>query len=404
MFNITIVDSIMGSGKTSWAIQYMKNTSNSTSFIFVTPFLTEFDRIKNSVPNCKIFDPENKGNGKLANFKDLVRGGFNIATTHRLFEMADLELIELIANKDYVLIQDEVIEVVSPYELKKHDFDLLYNSQMISVDPNTGAVIWNEKSPYQDTKYNDLKRLSDTKNLIYFENSILFWTFPITAFMAFKEIYILTYLFNGSDQKHYFDMNHVSYNYKAITLLENGLYQLIDYEKKVPYKKEKIKSLINIYHGKLNDIGKEDYTLSKRWYEKDSNRINVEKMQRNLITYFKNNVKTSSQVNMWTCFKDHKTKLKGKGYSKAFVPLNSRATNEYQDRRSLAYVINRYMQPYKLKFFRSKGLQVEEDLMALSELIQWIWRSRIRKGESINLYIPSKRMRSLLENYLNSDL
>lgn len=36
---------------------------------------------------------------------------------------------------------------------------------------------------------------------------------------------------------------------------------------------------------------------------------------------------------------------------------------------------------------------------ALSEMIQWIFRSRIRNNESINIYIPSSRMRNLLQNF-----
>lgn len=404
MVKVTIIDSIMGSGKTSWAIQFMNHSQNKNRFIFVTPYLSEVNRIKHCIPNCKFYDPENKGKGKLEDLKGLIRNKVNIATTHRLFEMADIDLIDLIANNDYILIQDEVMDVISPYELKKNDFDLLNHTEMISIDPSSGVVKWNENTPYQDTKYNDLKRFSKTENLVYFENTILFWTFPVAAFKAFKEIYILTYLFNGADQKYYFDMNQIDYQYKAVQLLDNGSYQLIDHHKRDTYNKEKLKSMISIYEGKLNDVGKDDYSLSKSWYEKDRNKILVEKVGRNLSTYFKNNVRTPSNLNMWTCFKDHKTMLKGKGYSKGFVPLNSRATNEYQCKESLAYVINRYMQPYKYKFFQTQGLEVDQDLWALSELIQWVWRSKIRLSEPIHIYIPSKRMRALLINYLNNDL
>lgn len=53
-----------------------------------------------------------------------------------------------------------------------------------------------------------------------------------------------------------------------------------------------------------------------------------------------------------------------------------------------------------LKFFRSKDVKVDENTFALSELIQWIFRSQLRDGKKINIYIPSKRMRNLLENWL----
>ena len=51
------------------------------------------------------------------------------------------------------------------------------------------------------------------------------------------------------------------------------------------------------------------------------------------------------------------------------------------------------------------------DLWALQEMLQYVWRSRIRGNEDtksledrkINLYIPSKRMRNLLEQWLNDE-
>ena len=43
----------------------------------------------------------------------------------------------------------------------------------------------------------------------------------------------------------------------------------------------------------------------------------------------------------------------------------------------------------------------DKDLWALSTMLQFIFRSRLRKGEPINLYIPSKRMRELFLKWLN---
>ena len=41
---IQVIDSIMGSGKTTWAINYM-NSHPDERFIYVTPRLKEVDRI-----------------------------------------------------------------------------------------------------------------------------------------------------------------------------------------------------------------------------------------------------------------------------------------------------------------------------------------------------------------------
>ena len=47
------------------------------------------------------------------------------------------------------------------------------------------------------------------------------------------------------------------------------------------------------------------------------------------------------------------------------------------------------------------GYPIDDDRFALAEMLQWIWRSRIRKGEEIKLAIISKRMRELFLKWLN---
>ena len=131
---------------------------------------------------------------------------------------------------------------------------------------------------------------------------------------------------------------------------------------------------------------------------------------------------------MWTCYNSCKDKLKGKGYTtirritksekehlnskelkklqeklSCFVPCNSRATNVYADRYILAYMVNMYVNP---RYFENKStnIAVNEDYYALSCLIQWVFRSRIRTGQSIKIYIPSKRMRELLIAWLDGQI
>ena len=55
---------------------------------------------------------------------------------------------------------------------------------------------------------------------------------------------------------------------------------------------------------------------------------------------------------------------------------------------------------FRSSYFADQGIEVREDKYALSEMIQWIWRSAIRDGKEIWIYVPSKRMRELLEGWL----
>jgi hypothetical protein len=413
---VHVIDSIMGSGKKSWSIQYMNESAEDTNFIYITPFLSEVQRVKESVTTRKFTEPTNKGKGKLDNLKKLIVEECDIASTHALFEQADEELIQLIKAANYTLILDEAMNVVEQCELNKDSFQLLLDTEMIYVDETTGIIRWNDEAKYQDTPYNNIKNLAKTENLYFFENTILFWTFPVSTFQAFNKVFIMTYLFQCQQQKYYYDMYNVQYSYKAVQKVGDR-YALINHESKEPYDKTLLKSLINIHEGKLNNIGDENFALSLSWFRKDKIKHLVTKLKKNIYTYFRRTTGTPAINNMWTTFKDYQGALVGNGYKgvkhkagkpykekECFVPHNLRATNDFVHKSALVYAVNRFMNPYEKKFFLSKGVEVNEELYALSELIQWIWRSRIRDGKPINLYIPSKRMRNILMKYLESDL
>ena len=108
---------------------------------------------------------------------------------------------------------------------------------------------------------------------------------------------------------------------------------------------------------------------------------------------------------MWTTFEDFKFALRGAGYSKGFVVMNSKATNQYRDKTVLAYMANIFMNPAHKRYYQSLGVSVDEEQYALSMMIQWIFRSKIRDIEvdptvKIHLFVPSARMRAILENWL----
>ena len=73
------------------------------------------------------------------------------------------------------------------------------------------------------------------------------------------------------------------------------------------------------------------------------------------------------------------------------------------DRNCVAYLVNKYWNPFVKSFFTSKGIAVDEDAYALSEMLQFIWRSAIRDGKPINWYVPSSRMRHLLEKWIEEN-
>ena len=52
-------------------------------------------------------------------------------------------------------------------------------------------------------------------------------------------------------------------------------------------------------------------------------------------------------------------------------------------------------------FYYAHGIEADDDIYALSIMVQWIWRSAIRDGDEIYIYVPSKRMRELLIGWID---
>ncbi|MDY4127629.1 hypothetical protein [Peptostreptococcus porci] len=400
---ITIVDAPCGYGKTSWAINFM-NEEKFDRFIYITPFLDELKRVVKSCDEREFIQPNEKlGKGSKRNhFYDLVETGVNVCSTHALFRGVSPKVIDTIKEMEYILILDEVADVVENLDISKRDIQILINEKIISI-ADDNKVEWIDEEYIG--KFSFLKNPIKNGDVYLYNNTMILWTFPCDIFKAFKHVYVMTYLFKGQIQRYYYDLNKLEYEYKSVEFIKtNGvgskarkIYELTNYKEinGVQYKE-----LINIYDGKLNDIGKDKYSLSKTWYDKASKKELMKNMKNNTYNYFKNILKSKSKLNIWTTFEDYKNQCKGEGYTNGFVACNARATNEYKNRTNCAYLCNRYYNPMIKQFFIDKGVSIDEDTWALSELIQWLFRSAVRENNSINLYIPSERMRRLLSEWL----
>ena len=398
----------MGAGKTSYAIQMMNEKFGENSkkkFIYVTPFIDEVKRIKKEVTNRKFLEPdEKKGQGsKLRHLKKLIQDGENIVTTHSLFGMIDDEIEMLFKSYDYILILDEVFKVIDEIKIGKDDVKILVENY-IKVDEN-GKVIWIMEGDY-DGRYDDIRSLALNDSLYtYGNNEFYYWCFPYRIFDLFEHIYILTYQFKYQIQKYYYDLFNVKYECKSVKKIESK-YELVEY--KEDYEKiMKLKQLINIYEGKMNHnyytkANKYNTELSYSWYSKATD-AQISQLKRNMGNYFNNILDVKSENTIWSCYKKDKSKLKGKGYTKSWTPYNLRATNDYRNRNALAYMCNLYMNPFEQRFFSTYGVSIDNDGLALSTLLQWIFRSAIRDEKPIDIYIPSLRLRTLLYKYLNGE-
>ncbi|MGD7047687.1 hypothetical protein FZC83_05395 [Rossellomorea marisflavi] len=400
MTTVTVVDSIMGSGKTSLAIQHINDSPLEKKFVYITPYLDEVRRIKSSVTNRAFAEPTNANaeGRKLRSLKELIVAGKDIVATHSLFQTADDELIELLTGAGYTLILDEVMDVIEKAKINNQDIKALLELKYIEVVDNKVRWVYDD---YTNGRFYDIKLLANAGNLFYHRGKFLIWSFPPQVFQTFDEVYVMTYLFHGQIQRYYYDLHAMGFEYKAVNHNGQG-YELTEYSQEAEERPE-VFALMDLYEGNLNDFGNQYYALSSTWLRRASDET-LGVVQKNIYNYFRNVAKASGKEIIWTTIKDAQVDLKGKGYTKGFIPCNMRATNDYADRSALAYVFNRFLNPIEKSFFEDHGVKVDEELLAVSDLLQWIWRSRIRNGKSISLYLPSSRMRRLLKSWKDYEI
>lgn len=395
MNTIRVVDARMGRGKTSAAAGYMSAHKNDKRFIYVTPYLTEVERICES---CGFEQPTSDAGTKLSNLKTLLHHKKNIAATHALFYLLDNKALETIRKSGYRLIIDENIDVIQHIPVSKNDADLIMQF-FTSVD-DQGFVHWKDQS-YTGCFFK-YKEMADSNSLFVQDGNFLKVLDP-KIIKAFDEVIMMTYMFDGQYQKAYLDYFGLDYQICGIND-ENG-FEFTDKPDAPP--PLDYRSLVQIIDDpKLNEIGNSRHALSMTWYNRrDRNDKDMKRLRNNLNTFFRRRTTSKTNEQLWTCYKESASKLYGDNgrFTSSFLQLAARATNEYRDCTCLAYMVNRFVDPNISKFFAKKGIKIDADAFALSEMLQWIWRSCIRDDKPIQLYIPSKRMRALLQGWIEDN-
>lgn len=393
----------MGTGKSSAAIRYMNEHKND-KFIYITPYLEEAARIKQGCPALRFVEPTDKlpkyECKKTVHTAALIKEGRNITTTHQAFRRYTAETLEDIKSHGYTLMIDENVEVLEAFDFHQDDMQLAIDAGYISDDDGVYTI---HNPDYKGRALRELFSLLKSRELIRMtdkdNNSLFYWALPPSLITSFKDVFILTYLFQGQSLHHFMRIYDIPYEYIGIERTEDGGYRFGSYPGYTPEYVSKLKDMLHILdNDKINSIGDDYYALSKSWFDKGTG---VDQLKKNMHNYFNNiHAGIPASQKLWGVFKDADSVIRGKGYTKSFLTFNVRATNAYRDRFCLAYLPNAFMNVNEKTFYQKRGVQVDEDMFALSIMVQWIWRSAIRDGEEVYLYIPSRRMRTLLENWI----
>ena len=396
----------MGNGKTSAAITYL-NENKDKKFIYITPYLEEAARIKDGCKDLRFVEPSDKlrefNYKKSLHTAALVAEGRNIATTHQAFRGYTAATLDDIRRQGYTLIIDENVEVLEELKIHPDDLKIAIDAGYIKEDNGVYSIV---NEDYNGTALRELFTMMKSRELIRIpdkdDNSLFYWALPPDLITSFENVFILTYLFSGQSLHHFLEIYQIPYEYIGIDRDQDGTYRFGDLPGYTPEYVHRLRNMIHILDGpKINDVGEDYYALSKSWYDRGGD--NVEQMRKNIIHCYRNIWEDiPAEQRLWGTFKSAFNEMRGKGYTKRFLTFNAKATNKYKDCRALVYIANVFMNVGEKLFYQMHGIQVDEDQYALSCMVQWIWRSAIRDGNPVELYIPSSRMRAILENWIAS--
>lgn len=421
--SILVCDAIMGSGKSSAAINMM-NDNPDEKYIYITPFLDETERIQKACPKLNFVIPRDDLSKhrylKREHIKYLIGNGKNIATTHQSYLNFDNEMLKTVQNQKYILIIDESLEVYGEeFNISKFITSAFSDRGIVEYSKGNWIIKHNNisKEMLSTMPKMCLELLSndkENKNIYSSSKDTIagfFSNINKDSLCAFKDVYILTYMFEGQELSYFFQLNNLQYENIYINKNKNNEYVFSKQKKFMPEYTQNLHEMIDICEiDKLNNIGyfRFNRTGSRPFsstflQNKRNNSEFIKKAKSNLnswFTYYNSDI--PSEQRLWSTVLSKKEAFSGKGYIKSFLSFNSRATNKYSDRTCLAYLIDIYMNPFKKNALMHNGIKVDEDKYALSIMIQWIWRSAIRNGKKIRIYIPNRRMRELLKNWIKN--
>ena len=345
--------------------------------------------------NCSELEfkhPLRKGRGqKMNDLKSLIDNRENIVTTHKMLTSIGSDVQELISKSSYVAVLDEVVDPIQEYKITANNRKEMFKHEYMLLADDGVTLKWNYKKYPDIRKQGDIfhkeKQLADSNNLIILDDTIYLWEMSDELFTSFTEVFILTYQFHGSPLQWFFEVKGIEYEieYKEPSNVMYG-------------------DLINIIKDdRLNSIGDAHNFLSSTDTKGLSDGV-IRDIKSNL-SYLRKHLwsEGGADSRLWTCLESAKVKLGVDGWKKGHVAFNIRGSNAYRHTKNCAYLFNVYLPPNLVKYFSKFDVKIDADTYALNALLQWLFRSQLRDGKPISVYIPSKRMRDLLKKWCENN-
>ena len=382
----------------------IKEFQQNKKYLVILPFLSEVKRVIDQSQPILFEQPttdENEHSTKTESIKELLLTGQNIATTHNMYE----RLVKLAREgllDDYHIIIDEVPDVVKSVSSKtKTSIEEFYLKTGYIELGETGLVRptnkWRQnKEEVSDTLNSKILFYAETGCLYLLGEHMFVWAMPSELLTAGLSVTIMTYKSEGSLLTSYLNKLSLPYFVNSSEFEERRF-------------KIAAKELINLQDipsiSKLNlsHSGQAKGMSQYSYYSKISGALKNLR-SRQLKGVYLDDI-------LVTCKKDAWLKQENKAgvfarNSKMFhanwIANTTRGTNDYAHCSHLIYLYDQHVNPVVGRWVNNSSRSFD-DAYALTELIQWVWRSRVRRGEPITLYLPAPRMRRIFLDWLDDD-
>ena len=399
--HINIRDYPCGTGKTTSMI---KEFQQNKKYLVILPLLSEVKRVIDQSKPILFEQPttdENEHHTKTESIKELLLTGQNIATTHNMYE----RLVRLAREgllDDYHIIIDEVPDVVKSVSSKtKTSIEEFYLKTGYIELEETGLVRptnkWRQnREEVSDTLNSRILSYAETGCLYLLGEHMFVWAMPSELLSAGLSVIIMTYKSEGSLLASYLNKLSLPYFVNSSESEERrfkiAAKELID-----------LQDIPSISKLNLSHSGQTKGMSQHSYYSKISGALKNLR-SRQLKSVHLDDILVTCKKDAW--FKqENKAGVFAKD-SKMFqanwIANTTRGTNDYAHCSHLIYLYDQHVNPVVGRWVNNSSRSFD-DAYALTELIQWVWRSRVRRGEPITLYLPAPRMRRIFLDWLDDD-
>lgn len=410
---IRIFDDPCGSGKSRRLIKEMqqaKYEKQDIKLMIVVPYLTEIERFQNEVGSDFIFAPITGDGAKIDQLIEALELGKNIITTHALFE--EIRKFRHLLSEYHVFI-DEVPTTTKqvPVFFGSVGFKDLIEDRYILVDLVTGLLsitqdgldaikIYGDGDPKDKEIAKFLYKVAFTE-VYKISGTYCLMPIPDCLFTEPKSLTILTFLFKGTQLNYYMKMKGYEYQlYSDHMELESfkwDMFENINFYERTSTADTGFNALNKRPAKNRKTVG--NFIVKAMKELRSTHKIE----QSNILVashkdaWFGKDKSHSSKVTNETCL-SKLCKLTKSDYT----PLITRGTNKFSDKSVLLVLGTENLNPNIARFL---GINTKDahSRHQLSEIVQLIYRTRIRRGESITLVCVDPYIKKLLKDFIGFD-